>query len=189
MSTNSKTAWLLRLEGSQFGPFSESEVVRIIHSKTLVGSLYASRVGSKHWFLLTDVNQIVHDGDTNWDGVGHVTRDSLISKRKHVRISLVATVSKILPDQKLLIGVCSDVSVGGMQVLNSAGVKFIVGEELELAVNPIVAAGIEPFTISATVAWVKLGLKKVGFEFVRFDVNYALQKYIEANKHGLEFFS
>ena len=125
--------WYLYYNQSQFGPYSDTEIVRALKLGKINGGVFIWKEGMTGWERLSEV--------PHWKTV--LEREGMRSKpsqkelreqRKTPRLPLVAHILFADGDQ-VIRGVCRDISVGGMQVLTD---RFPgdVGHRIRLNVSP-----------------------------------------------------
>lgn len=168
MATHKK--WFLFYGDTQYGPFAEDEVERLLRIEKINGKVFA-------W----------SDGMSNWTPIEKITELSKAMKsvkgKSPVKIELrnaprKPLVAKILlaNEKNVSVAMCRDVSIGGMQVLTDQ-IPGAVNSHVKLNVTPVGEGGIEPFVAEGVI--VRLLEDRRGFSF-RFDhLSDAAKKAIE----------
>lgn len=104
--------WFVYFNDSQYGPFFQDEVLGMLKARKVDGSSFVWKDGMSDWQKISDVGFFT-------DSVPEPLPDAANKeKRKTVRRPLIARVM-IVEGSKVHVGMCRDISVGGMQVLSS----------------------------------------------------------------------
>ncbi len=169
--------WYLHDEGSQLGPFSFEEVTRFLKINRIDPHVYAWRDGMANWDRLDRIRIFE-------DALKHIAvsrAHSAQDQRGTPRRPLVARIF-LSHDDAMIVAVCRDISVGGMQVLTDK-VPGGPGTRLKMNVSPSGSEDtkkIQPFIAEGTV--VRVLEDHCGFSF-RFEklpdrARRAIESYI-----------
>lgn len=140
--------WFLQFDGSEYGPFSQGEIRVVLESGKVRGDLYVWREGMESWVPIQEVPELVQ-----WlqrSRAGGPAGGKAPDGRAAERFALIATVSVIYENIRLVLGVCRDISATGMQILTNHQ-PGPVGTMLSLSVTPGGGTGLKPFTVDAEV--------------------------------------
>ncbi|MCM2323048.1 MAG: GYF domain-containing protein [Oligoflexia bacterium] len=161
-ATFDERVWFLHYNDSQFGPFSELEVSRFIAIGKVNGKVFAWRDGMDSWKRLEEVAEFrktpparkptISKAEPLTGGQGiRVERTVGKESRQEPRRPLVAKIL-MASENALVVGVCRDISVGGLQVLTDkvpgpvgSRVKLNVsstGDDKKTRITPFVAEGV-----------------------------------------------
>lgn len=165
--SQSARPWFIYRKETQYGPFSEEELHRLIEVGQLDGRAHAWRDGMENWQRIDSLSEfrLQH-------GAG--AKPAASEQRSAPRRPLVAKIL-LADDQALVVGVCRDVSVGGMQVLTDV-IPGPVGSKIKLNVSQ--GKGIEPFVASGTI--VRVLEDERGFSFRFNQLSEQARKTIES---------
>ena len=164
--------WFLYHTNSQHGPFTEDEVVGMIQVGRVSVEAFAWKDGMKDWEPLSAVATFKAYAKTPIaPGAGTV------EKRQHTRKPLIAKVM-IAEGSKVFVGMCRDVSIGGMQVMSDY-VPQGVGAKLKLNVSPpdLTNASFQAFVAEGNV--VRVLDDRRGFSFRFSDLPAATRAILE----------
>lgn len=151
--------WFLYADEVQTGPFSESEVRGMLQNGKVTGDAHAWKDGMADWQVISSLSQ--------WTQVKSqapaAPKAASGEKRQHARKPLIAKVM-IAEDTNFYVGICRDVSVGGMQVL-SEFVPTQIGAKLKLNISPpdVTHPAFPPFVAEGVV--VRILDDRRGFSF------------------------
>lgn len=180
--------WFLHHQDSQFGPFSAEEVVRFLQVGKIPPDVHAWRDGMDGWEALgktPEFSQAILE-------LKRVTRKSSQSgsvlsnneKRRNNRRPLVARIF-LNHEEAVIVAVCRDISVGGMQVLTDR-IPGGPGTRLKMNVSPagdLKNIKLQPFLAEGIV--VRVLEDSCGFSF-RFEnlpdrARRAIEGYIDSS--------
>lgn len=182
--------WYLHYGGSQYGPFTMDEVQRNLKIGKIHGKVHAWKESLASWTRLEDLSDFLDSCHA-----AHQVRASkrpsskknpveLEDRRRDPRKPLVARI--ILTDESTVVmGVCRDISIGGMQVLTTK-VPGDPGDRIMINVSPSSPEhGVEPFTAEGII--VRVLEDSCGFSF-RFNkltdqASRSIKRYIEFTEH------
>ena len=187
--------WFLHYNSSQFGPFSSEEVRRFLRIGKIHGEVHAWTNGMAKWGRLGEIELFA-------DSVAEAARlksskaqkteskgaQASTEKRKTPRYPLVAR-TLLANDESMVVAMCRDVSIGGMQVLTDH-IPGKVGTHLKLNVSPpFGAAGtekkkIEPFVAEGTIVRILEDGRGFSFRFSRLSVGAveSIERYVDDDK-------
>ena len=190
--------WFLHYNESQFGPFSHTEVVNSLRIEKITPRVHAWCQGMVNWERIERIAE--------FQGVGQGTEvippqfrkskkaaqnDSFVQgqqydqqQRIHPRRPLVAKMI-LSDDQSVILGVCRDISMGGMQVLiDEAPVK--TGILIRMNVSPSTnetGPTISPFVAEGKVVRILEDGRGFSFRFTKLSdtAKKSIETYIESN--------
>jgi hypothetical protein len=179
--------WFLHYNDTQFGPFGESEVKRFIDIGKIHGRVHAWKDPMENWARLEKIEEFKSSLGARTPAPAPRTGARASEQRATPRRPLVAKVLAA-SGSGVSIGMCRDVSVGGMQVLTDR-IPGKVGAKVKLNVSPAggkMGGNIEPFVAEGVI--VRILEDGRGFSF-RFDAlpsaaKAAIEAYIASESHG-----
>lgn len=124
--------WFLFQNDSQTGPFSLDEIKGMLQVGRADADTFAWKDGMNDWEKLA--NLTVFGKSVPAKKAPQAPNSGSSEKRKHARRPLIAKVM-IAEGGKLIIGMCRDISVGGMQVMTEY-LPEKTGVRLKLNVSP-----------------------------------------------------
>ncbi len=182
-------------QGAQTGPFQEAEIERMLRLQKIQGSTQIWKMGFPNWMPIAAVTEFQsaiesanktttkprRQGSPPLQNTSEATETGETvqqDQRSNLRKPLVARIF-VSNDQTMVIGICRDISVGGMQVLTDK-VPGAVGAKIKLNVSPSDSKEVSPFVAEGEI--VRVLDDGLGFSF-RFDhlnddAKKAIQKYI-----------
>ncbi len=119
--------WYLHYEHSQWGPFSTEEVKDLLKKAKKVQQIFGWKVGMENWEILDQIEEF----RLEFPQIDSSTQND---KRKSPRRPLVAKIL-MTNNQTVIVGVCRDISIGGLQVLSET-VPGKVGARLKMNISP-----------------------------------------------------
>ncbi len=150
--------WYLYVDQVQKGPFSTEEVQRLVDLERVVGDAQIWQDGMKGWAAISEIEPFKKS----------VKKAPAQEKNKNQRTAsrrpLVARIF-VSNEETMVIGICRDISVGGMQVLTDR-IPGNVGARIRLNVSPSDAKELSPFVAEGEI--VRVLEDGLGFSF-RFD--------------------
>ncbi len=170
---NLSRKWFLFYGDTQYGPFMEDEVERLLQIEKINGKVYAWCDGMPNWTPIEKIAALAK-AMKSVKGKSPVK----IELRNAPRKPLIAKI--ILANEKnVSVAMCRDVSIGGMQVLTDQ-MPGAVNSHVKLNVTPVGEGGIEPFVAEGVI--VRMLEDRRGFSF-RFDhlsdsAKRAIENYI-----------
>ena len=140
-----KDSWLFQFNRTQYGPLTVDELKLILKKFTLKTSLYAWRPGLKGWVLASDVPELagLTDRADRADQAKSKVEKSKQNRRKTQRTSLLATIMIGIEGRATFVGVCKDISQGGVFVTTNEAV--MLETPVEIKVEPVTECGITKF--------------------------------------------
>ncbi|HAR42361.1 MAG TPA: hypothetical protein DCS07_06975 [Bdellovibrionales bacterium] len=174
-------SWFLYYNGSQFGPFSKSEVEAAIRGGKINGKVFVWKDGMQTWQKLEEVDEFRSSSvrpPAPPKGVsGAKTKKEA---RSAPRRPLVAKIV-MAQESSVSVGVCRDISIGGMQVLTDRG-PSTVGKKIKLNVS---APGqIEPFVAEGVVVRILEDGRGFSFRFEKLSTQArdAVESYLQTDQ-------
>jgi hypothetical protein len=177
--------WYLYYNQSQFGPFSQEEIERFIQIGKIHGRVYGWCKGMRNWVYLEQIEALKRQFPaTQFSNAGPKSDVSEFEQRQAPRRPLVAKIL-MTNEQSVIVGVCRDISVGGLQVL-SQKVPGKVGTKLKMNISPSTnKAGemIEPFVADGVIARILEDGRGFSFRFEQLSdrARKAIESYIESS--------
>lgn len=178
--------WFLYFNDSQFGPFAFDEVLRFLHLGKINPRVHAWREGMPDWQRIERIEEFSptkNNARANASPKGARKNETVLSVelRGSPRKPMVARI--LLTDQKtLVLGLCRDISLGGMQVLTDK-VPGPKGTRVRLNVAPISdAMGIAAFVADGVIVRVLEDGKGFSFRFEKLeaDAKHSIERYIQS---------
>ncbi len=162
----SQRTWFLYYNETQYGPFHEDEIVRFIEVGKATRKAFVWRDGMENWQRIDQVEPFAGP----FRATKSRTPEPPATQSENRDTPRQPLVAKILlsDDKTVVVGVCRDISIGGMQVLTDK-LPGPVGMRIRFNVSPTGTAagqGIEPFVAQGVV--VRVLEDRRGFSF-RFD--------------------
>ncbi len=172
--------WFLFYNQAQHGPFSKAELGDMLSQGKLNDRVHAWKDGMDGWVRIQDIpnfSKEITKSESIWTtsrsmGVG--VQDARSAPRKPLVARIFAANEKVLS-----VGVCRDISVGGMQVLTEK-IPGAVGDRVKLNISPSGTDKIEPFVAQGKIVRLHEDGRGFSFRFEKLD-NSALksiEKYI-----------
>lgn len=164
--------WYLHYNESQFGPFSFEEVARFLRVGKIHGRVHAWQDGMSDWQRLESIEgfeEAVAESkrvrDTRKRAASKASIDRA-EKRGAPRRPLVARIF-LANEDSVIVGICRDISVGGMQVLTDR-IPGEVGGRLRMNVSPSGDEGsIQPFVAEGVIVRILEDGRGFSFRFER----------------------
>ena len=181
--------WFIHTRDAQYGPFMVTEIVRFIRIKKIGPKTHAWRDGMSEWISIDSIPELVSamkerltENDLKESLIPSSTEAGQSKEkpptpvpaavevsRRQVRKPMVARLLMINErDSSVQVGLCRDISLGGMQVLTEK-VPGPVGTRIKLNVSPagdLERKKIKPFVADGVI--VRVLEDESGFSF-RFD--------------------
>jgi hypothetical protein len=173
--------WYLQYGGSEHGPFGFDEVVKLLGSKRLKGTVHFWRPGLVTWVELhIDVQDQNHPSVLIQNAIANYERFRRRKEnatayaislgrepRKHARHGFVASVFSVSESgRRDYIGVCIDLSERGLGVSLHPDVSCDKGALVSLEIVPISVSGLRSFRTKGTVCWSAEG--QIGVELMHY---------------------
>jgi hypothetical protein len=194
-----KIPWFVQFDGSDFGPFSVTELETLLQSGKLKGRIHVWNRELDSWKPVESIAALKDLIKGLEIGPSTRSEDRILKKtpeprrtreeRQASRVPLLATVGLEVPHNQnpIPIGLCSDLSRTGMQVLLDTGDKikddsFEKGKILHLQIWPDPSTQMDPVLVRCCVAWFNAQERRLGVEFVNLDddIRIEITKYIRA---------
>lgn len=209
-SQSDAKCWYLHFGGSQFGPFSEAELSHVIEAQNVDDTAHVWKQGFSHWKKIKEVPALEKllkpslpqvdapppfgseaapapvvklsgrsaGGASKKSGTKEVKNSE---RRSSPRKPLVARLF-LSNDKEVVVAVCRDVSIGGMQVLTDH-VPGEVGTVLKLNVSPAQdSKAVKGFVAEGEIVRVLEDGRGFSFRFTRLseDARKAIGAYVKA---------
>ncbi len=170
-------SYYLYFNKTQYGPFSTAEIDRVIAANKIDSSAFIWVPGWANWKPITDMAEFA-------PRVKSEPKEPTKSKasRKDLRGSprkpLVARLF-VSNDADVIVAVCRDISVGGMQVLTDK-VPGAVGAKIKLNVSPGDSKNVKGFVAEGEIVRVLEDGRGFAFRFVKIssDAKKVIEKYV-----------
>lgn len=195
--------WYLFFRGKQYGPFSSREVEHLLAKRKIPKDVFTWRRGLKQWKRLSQLSEFrgqghrtselkpreMAEGEEEAEPVqdpptkDRAVRDRPVHERRSApRKPLVAKIV-MANDDAVLVGVCRDISTGGMQVLTDQ-IPGEVGDTIRLNVSPSGKDAIEPFVAKGEIVRILEDGRGFSFRFknLRKQSKEAIERFIENQK-------
>lgn len=192
-------SWFLHYKDSQYGPFAESEVIRFLKVGKLHEKIHAWRNGMTDWETLASID-VFKDacveakktrGETK---VGPTPPPAPKGKGKDQRGAprrpLVAKIVMAGANADVVVGMCRDISIGGLQVLTDR-IPGPVGTRVKMNVSSTNGTGsgaakksqIAPFVAEGVVVRILEDQRGFSFRFDRLSdsARKTIEQYIESS--------
>ncbi len=133
-------AWFIYAHDTQFGPFSQAELQQSLQSQNIAETDFVWRQGFSNWKPLKEVDELADALESmrptkkNTQAPPPVPSGKKAERRRSPRKPLVAKLF-IHNEKDLVIAMCRDISMGGMQVLTDR-IPGELGEKIKLNVSP-----------------------------------------------------
>ncbi len=180
--------WYLYYNHSQYGPFSEEEILRFLKVGKIDGRAHCWRDGMKNWERLDRVSEFKKISSRPLQGSSHSSAQSQTAglnteQRAAPRRPLVAKIL-MTDEQSVIVGVCRDISVGGLQVLTHR-IPANVGAKLKMNISPSSNESgdqIEPFVAEGVIVRILEDGRGFSFRFERLSerARQAIESYFES---------
>jgi hypothetical protein len=180
--------WFLSRDETQYGPFQKSEILRMVSVGQVESSSYVWKEGMTDWNRLSDLDDFKNSLKPV---LAKILKGRKTESRKELRGSprkpLLARLM-VADGSKVIIGICRDVSIGGMQVLCDMAPE--TGSTISLNVQPTEDSGsaqpggkIDPFAAKGVVVRVLEDGRGFSFRFEDLSdtARTAIQSYIVAD--------
>ncbi len=180
----SNRVWFLYLDQTQYGPLSLEEILQLIDLGRVTAGTHVWKDGFPGWVKASEVEELRLGGIPQASrGTGSVRAKKSGPSKSELRTAprqpLVAKVW-ISDDEELTLGVCRDISVGGMQVLTDR-VPGKVGARIKLNISPAASSKVAPFTAVGVIVRLLEDGRGFSFRFEKLDdrAKRALEKQID----------
>lgn len=182
-------SWYLYYNDSQFGPFSAEEIDRFLRIGKIHGKVHIWRDGMENWQHLEEIELFASAVEESKGArkKSDSKPESKLDQRSAPRIPLVAKILMAEADkgESVIIGICRDVSVGGMQVLTDS-IPANVGARIKMNVSPVSHGQgekkFEPFVASGIIVRILEDGRGFSFRFDRLSDSSrrSIEDYIQA---------
>jgi len=188
--------WFLHYKDSQFGPFSRSEILRFLDMEKITPRVHAWSPGMSNWQRIESISELQrpeleskeqsiaahHAGKPGSNELA--SRSQNKEQRANPRRPLVAKII-LSDDQSVILGVCRDISTGGMQVLTD-DVPVKLGTLMKMNVSPStneIGPKIPPFVAEGQVVRILEDGRGFSFRFTQLSdtAKKSIELYIESN--------
>ncbi len=178
--------WFLHYNSSQYGPFTQGEVQRAIEIGKINLSVHVWSHGMPGWEKLEQVPAFQKSGVESPRPPASAAPAKLRArseKRETPRRPMVAQVL-MSDEQTVIVGICRDISVGGLQVLTDRA-PAPVGSKLKMNISPSgdgSGKGFQPFVAEGTVVRILEDERGFSFRFSRLSdgAKRSVEDYLES---------
>ena len=193
LSSCETRTWYLNQNQAQLGPFSTEEITRFLKTGKINGRVHAWRDGMKNWDRLEQVPEfralaasalLARPAAAQGSKIGHGgDKIQENEQRYHPRRPLVAKI--LMSDQEtVIVGVCRDISIGGLQVLTET-VPGAIGTKIKMNISPSsneAGEPIESFVAEGVIVRILEDGRGFSFRFNRLAdrARQAIESYIES---------
>jgi hypothetical protein len=176
-----EVTYYLYFQKTQYGPFSQKEIEKLIHSKKINSATYIWTSNWKNWKKISDVepfNKMIDETKPTTDS-SKSNQNTKKEKRESPRKPLVARLF-VTNDDDVSIAVCRDISIGGMQVLTDK-IPGQVGDKIKLNVAPSDQKVVKSFVAEGEIVRILEDGRGFSFRFIKLspDAKKAIKEYIE----------
>ncbi len=179
-----KKTYYLYYSNSQYGPFSKEELLKVLQTHTVGKNAYLWTAGWSTWKRLTEVEEfsnyvVTQTAPSLKVRVSTRAGKDATDKRKAPRRPLVARLF-VHNNKEVIIAVCRDISVGGMQVLTDR-VPGEVGSHVKLNVSPGDPKKVKSFVAEGEVVRILEDGRGFSFRFTKItsEARKTIEKYIQ----------
>lgn len=170
-------SWFLYYNDTQFGPFTEEEILRFLSVGKINPRVHAWKGGMPNWIRLRDLEPFKSGGSAQ---AGPVVKTATMKERRKEqreapRRPMVARI--LLHNNKNVTeAMCRDISVGGMQVLTDV-IPGTVGSKIKLNVS---SGALDPFVAEGEIVRILEDNRGFSFRFsgLSDSAKRAIEKYI-----------
>ncbi len=173
--------WYLHYNSSQYGPFSQKEILRAIEIGKINSNIHAWSNGMAGWEKIGKIATFQKAGSRP-----EATRTpERTEKRETPRRPMVAQV--LMSDEEtVIVGVCRDISIGGLQVLTDRA-PAPVGSKLKMNISPsgdVKGQGFQPFVAEGVVVRILEDERGFSFRFSKLSdaARRSIEDYIESDE-------
>lgn len=176
--------WYLYYNDTQFGPFSKGEIQQFLKTGKIHSKVFIWKDGMKNWERIERLSEFQGSQRPQTARPVALQPQSPVEQRLHPRRPLVAKIL-MSDEQALIVGVCRDVSIGGMQVLTEKAPGRI-GTKLKMNISPSSQDSekqIEPFMAEGEIVRILEDGRGFSFRFYRLNerARQAIEAYIESS--------
>lgn len=177
-TTQSQTKWFIFQNDAQTGPYSTSDVARLMSTHQVSNQAFVWQETYTEWKPIHQVDDFKTGQPPSAPQAAKQATIEASDKRIAPRKPLVAQVH-LTNLKDIMTGICRDISVGGMQVLCEQ-VPGHVGETIRLNVLPPDTSGLKPFVAEGVIVRVLEDKKGFSFRFSKLDAEAksSIEKYI-----------
>lgn len=168
-------SYYLYYNRSQYGPFSLAELEHVLNSHKITDSVYLWCAGWSEWKNIRELPEFAKLLPSA------AKKPSAQERRRSPRKPLVAKLF-LSNDKDVVIAVCRDISIGGMQVLTDR-IPGEVGQTLKLNVSPADAKKVKGFVAEGEIVRILEDRRGFSFRFTKLstDAKNAIVEYLEKN--------
>lgn len=172
-------SWFLHFNDSQYGPFSKDEVDGFLRIGKIHGKVHAWRDGMENWDRLENIELFTQAAKQAQKAAPPAKREQRAAPRRPI-------VAKILManDRDVAVGVCRDVSIGGLQVLTDK-IPGPVGSKIKMNVSSSGNEGqskISPFAAEGVIVRILEDGRGFSFRFEQLSdsAKRAIERFIDS---------
>ena len=172
-----EVSYYLYFNKTQYGPFSTAELDRVISANKIDSGAFIWVPGWANWKPITEMSEFAARVKTE-SKESTKSKASRKDKRGSPRKPLVARLF-VSNDADVIVAVCRDISVGGMQVLTDK-VPGQVGAKIKLNVSPGDSKNVKGFVAEGEIVRVLEDGRGFAFRFVKIssDAKKVIEKYV-----------
>jgi len=176
--------WFLYFNDAQYGPFSRTEIANLQQAGKITPRVHAWREGMGNWDRIERISELKAPLEKSGKIAKKAEAPSQVEQRAAPRRPLVAKIILASGDA-IRVGMCRDISVGGMQVLMDQ-LPGPVGTRVKLNVSPAGTApagqSIEPFVAEGVVVRILEDRRGFSFRFEKLNDNAkrSIERYLES---------
>lgn len=182
-SLTTEKQYYLYFHRSQYGPFTKLEVLQIVEDKKLGSHCYVWVAGWANWKRLSEIPELAKKQPTREHTIGVRMKtdagvDATDKRQGGPRRPLVARLFMHNNDE-VVIAVCRDISVGGMQVLTDH-VPGELGATIKINVAPSDSKKVQGFVAEGQIVRLLEDGRGFSFRFTKIsdDARLAIERYI-----------
>ncbi len=174
-----KAPWYIQVDGSEFGPLSESDLKNMITQGTVKGASFLWRGDFENWVSAPSPSHLEallgRFAGIDFEGKPILKRSLRhmppgAERRKSERHPIIATSQiKIKGESHILLGTCADISITGAQLILCEAHPLASGQELDVRIIPVSLLQVQPFKLKAVIRWLHPTQNRVGIEFTPMD--------------------
>jgi hypothetical protein len=182
-SAKVERSWFLYYNDTQFGPFTEEEILRFLSVGKINPRVHAWKGGMANWVRIRDLEAFQSGGDSSSKSspvIKPSSRQPMVERRKEQREApRRPMVARILlhNNKNVTEAMCRDISVGGMQVLTDV-IPGTVGSKIKLNVS---SGALDPFVAEGEIVRILEDNRGFSFRFsgLSDSAKKAIEKYIQ----------
>jgi hypothetical protein len=171
-------SWFLYYNDTQFGPFTEGEILRFLSTGKINPRVHAWKGGMPNWVRIRDLEPF-KTGSTSKSDSKPSVRPAVERRKEQREAPRRPMVARILlhNNKNVTEAMCRDISVGGMQVLTDV-IPGTVGSKIKLNVS---SGALDPFVAEGEIVRILEDNRGFSFRFSGLSepAKRAIEKYIQ----------